>query len=90
MMELSKFVAEMQREAAALPTGQLRVEIQVSLDILEDVMDHFRRISPEASEEDMISAMENMMCTALVTVLYVRELSRRPTRRFASVRLSFN
>jgi predicted nucleic acid-binding protein len=91
MIELGQLMTEIQRDAAELPTGQLRKEIQVSLDVLAETIDTFHRIRPSAvSDEEMTTAIENMMCAALVVSLNVRELTTRPISRYARVYLSRN
>lgn len=91
MIWLGQFMKETQRDAAELPTGQLRAEIQVGVDVLTEAIDHFRRICPgAASEEEMAAATENMMGAALVVSLYVQELTRRPPERYLRVYLSRN
>jgi hypothetical protein len=91
MNQLSQLLGEIQREAAALPTGQLRTEIQVHLDVLTALIDNFRGIRPGAvSPEEMDSARGDVFAAALITALYVRELTTRPAPRFARVRLSAN
>ncbi len=91
MNQLSHLLAEIQRDAADLPTGKLRTEIEVSLDVLTAFIDQFQNIWPGAvSLEEMIGATGDVITAALVTALYVRELTTRPADRFARVRLSFN
>jgi hypothetical protein len=91
MTQLSQLLAEIERDAADLPTGQLRAEIQVSLDVLTAFIDTFQNARPGAgSLEEMISATGDVVTAALVTALYVRELTTRPAPRFARVRLSFS
>lgn len=91
MNYLCQLLGLIQQDAAALSTGELRTEIQVSLDSLTVFIDHFQDMRPESvSLEEMISATGDVMTAALVTALYVRELSTRPASRFARVRLSFN
>lgn len=91
MIELGQLMKEIQRDAAELPTGQLRAEIQVSLDVLAETIDTFHRTRPGAvREEEMTNAIENMMSAALVVSLYVRELTTRPISRYARVYLSRN
>ena len=91
MIEVGQLMTEIQRDAAELPTGQLRSEIQVSLDVLAETIGQFHRIRPGAvSNQEMTAATENMMGAALVVSLYVRELTTRPISRYARVRLSRN
>jgi hypothetical protein len=92
MNQLGQLLAEIQRDAADLPTGKLKTEIQVSVDVLAAFIDSFQNIRPGAvTLEDMISATGDVITAALVTALYVRELTTRPAdRNFARVRLSFN
>jgi hypothetical protein len=91
MEKFGRFMDEMRQEAAALPTRQLRAEIQVSLDVLEESMGRFQKIQSGTScREEMTAAIDVMLCAALVTSLYVRELTTRPPERFLRVRLSHN
>lgn len=80
-----------QEDAAALPGGQLKKEIQISLDILSEHLDGVQKLRPDAAIEVKISATDNLLVAALVIALYVRELTTRPVEpHFARVRLSFN
>jgi hypothetical protein len=91
MNPLGELLGEIEREAAALPTGKLRTEIQVHLGVLAVLIDTLQDLRPEAAGlEEMDSAKGDVLATALVTALYVRELTTRPGPRFARVRLSFN
>ncbi len=91
MNPLGQFMEEFQQEAAGMATGQLRSEIQVSLDVLAETISHFQGILPGAvSQEEMTSAVDDMMGAALVVSLYLRELITRPPDRFLRVRLSCN
>ncbi len=91
MNQLSHLLAEIQRDAADLPTGKLRTEIEVSLTVLTSFIDQFQSMRPGAvSLEEMIGVTGDVITAALVTALYVRELTTRPADRFARVRLSFN
>ena len=91
MTQLGQLLGLIQQDAADLPTGELRNEIQVSLDVLTMFIDHFQNIQPGAgSLEEMISATGDVVTAALVTALYVRELTKRPAPAFARIRLSSN
>jgi hypothetical protein len=91
MNQLGQLLAEIQRDAAMLPVGKLRTEIQVSLDVLAAFLSAFQDMRPDAvSLDEMIDAEADVVTAALITALFVRELSTRPAPRFARVRLSFN
>lgn len=91
MNQLCYLLREIQRDAEDLPTGQLRNEIHVSLDVLSAFIDSFQTMRPEAASlEELISATGDVVTAALITALYVRELTKRPAPRFARVRLSSN
>jgi hypothetical protein len=89
--QLLELLAMIQEDAASLPGGQLKTEIQVCLDILSEYLADVQKLRPDAATEEKISATDNLLVAALVTALYVRELTTRPVERhFARVRLSFN
>ena len=91
MNQLHQLLAMIQEDAAALPRGQLKKEIQISLDILSEHVLKIQNLRPDAALEDKISATDDLLVAALVIALYVRELTTRPVEReFARVRLSFN
>jgi hypothetical protein len=90
MTNLGQIIREMQRDAAALSTDQLRTEIQISLDVLDAVIAHFYSIRPSAGNlPELISATTDVMIAVLTTALYVRELTTRPARRTVA-RVSFS
>jgi hypothetical protein len=92
MTNLGQIIREIQRDAAALPTGALRTEIQISLDVLDVVIAHFYSIRPGAGNlPELIGATSDVMIAVLTTALYVRELTTRPApRAVARVRFSRN
>jgi hypothetical protein len=91
MIYLGQVVREIRRDAAALPTGELRTEIQTSLDVLDTVIGHLQSIRPGAGNlEQTIDAAGDVMAAALTIALYVRELTTRPPRRYVPVRISPN
>ena len=91
MKQLRELLAMIQEDAAALPGGQLKREIQINLEILAEYVADVQKMQPGAATEDKISATDNLLVAALVTALYVRELTTRPMEReFARVRISFN
>jgi hypothetical protein len=88
---LGQVIREIQREAATLPTGALRTEIEVSLDVLDVVVNHLHSFRPGAGTvEELISATSDVMDAVLTIALYVRELTTRPAPRFAPVRISLS
>jgi hypothetical protein len=92
MTNLGQIIRDIQRDAAALPTDQLRTEIEISLHVQDAVIDHFRSIRPGAGNlEELIGATSDVIIAVLTTALYVRELTTRPARRtVAQVRFSRN
>jgi hypothetical protein len=90
--QLSRLLGQIQRDAAALPTGELKAQLQVHVELLSEYADSVLNMTPDAeSNEEMISATDHLFLSALFTALYVRELTTRPVERhFARVRLSFN
>jgi hypothetical protein len=90
MTNLGQIIRDIQRDAAALPTGELRTEVQISLEVMDAVIAHFSSIRPGAgSLTELISATSDVIIAVLTTALYVRELSTRPATR-AVIRVSFS
>jgi hypothetical protein len=90
MTDLGQIIREIRHDAAALPTGELRTEIQVSLDVLDAVIACFYSIRPGAGNlQELISTTSDAMIVALTTALYVRELATRPAERVVA-RVSFS
>ena len=76
---LGQIIREIQREAAALPTGKLRDEIEINLDVQDAAIDQYFAIRPgHGTAEDLIVASSAVMVSVLTTALYVRELATRP------------
>lgn len=91
MNQLRQLLAMIVEDAAGLPRSALKAEIQVNVDFLSRYLTEVENLRPDAVTEDKISATDNLLVAALVTALYVRELTTRPAERhFARVRLSFN
>ena len=91
MKQLSQVISDIQREAADLPTGNVRAHIQASLEILTEFIGQLQSIRPAAgSSEEMTDAANDVLYTALYMALYVQELITRPAPRYARVRLSIN
>ncbi len=91
MRYLGQVVRHIRRDAAALPTGELRTEIEISLDVLDVVIGHLLSIRPGAGDlEATEDACADVLAAALTIALYVRELTTRPARRFMPVRISPN
>ena len=79
-MQLKEAIKEIQRSAAAWPTDELRTEIAVRLDVLTEVIGDLAD-SPNpgsASLDDKGCPSCAVRVAALVTALYVRELTLRP------------
>jgi hypothetical protein len=77
--DLGQIIRETQREAAALPTGKLRTEIEINLKVQDAAIRQYNGIRPGAGNlEDMIVATGTVIVSALTTALYVAELATRP------------
>jgi hypothetical protein len=89
MMQLLRMI---QKDAAALSTGELRAEIQVHVEVFSKYIEEFQNLSGAVSVDELISATDSLLVGALATAVFVRELTTRPAeeRRFARVRISFN
>ena len=87
-------IAEIQREVAGLCTGELRAAIGSSVDLLEAAIEHSAIVcgnAPDgAADEQVVAARDVVIVYALLTALYVRELTLRPAPRFTRVGLSIN
>ena len=91
MNYLGQTIGETQRHAASLCTDLLRTAIEGSLDELDAAIDHLYGIAPGAENADEVfSAAGDVIAAALLTALYVRELTIRPAPRFTRVSLSAN
>ncbi len=76
---LGQIIRVIQHDAAALPTGELRDEIEISLDVLDATISQFHRVRPGIGHVDeRISATGDVMIATLTVALYVRELTTRP------------
>jgi hypothetical protein len=83
---LGQIIRVIERDAAALPTGELRDEIEVSLDVLDATISQFYSIRPGVRHVDeRISATGDVMIATLTVALYVRELAARPADVTATV-----
>ena len=79
MSSLGQIITVIQRDAAALPTGELRDEIEVSLGVLDATISQFHRVRPGIrGVDERITATGDVMIAALTVALYVRELATRP------------
>jgi len=79
MSDLGQIIKETQREAAALPTGKLRTEIEINLKVQDAAIRQYTSIRPGAGDiEDMIVATGTVIVSVLTTALYVAELATRP------------
>jgi hypothetical protein len=90
MTEMSQILADVQQDAAAMPSSRLRTEIQESLGVLTVALDYLQALRPgTASAEELTSATGDVIFAALLIALYVREWTTRPVDR-TWVRLSMN
>ena len=79
MADLSQLTREMRRDAAALPTGELRTEIEIGIHVLDVLLDYFESLRPCAGNlPEAVRAAGDVIETALRAALYVSELARRP------------
>ena len=79
MPTLGQLIREIQREAESLPTGTLRDEIEINLEVQDAAIRQYFSLRPgRGSVEDLIIANSAVMVSALTTALYVRELTARP------------
>jgi hypothetical protein len=76
---LGQIIRAIQHDAAALPTGELRDEIEVSLGVLDATISQLHRARPGIrGVDERITATGDVMIAALTVALYVRELTTRP------------
>jgi hypothetical protein len=76
---LGLIIREIQRDAAARPTDQLRTDIEISLEVLDAAIGQFYSVPPGIRHMDeWITATSEVMVAVLTTALYVRELATRP------------
>lgn len=76
---LGQIIRVIQRDAAALPTTELRDEIEISIGVLDATISQFYRARPGIrGVDERISATGNVMIATLTVALYVRELTTRP------------
>ena len=88
---LGQIIRAIQCDAAALPTGELRDEIEISLEVLDATISQFYRARPGIRGVDArITATGNVMVATLTVALYVRELATRPADVTAAVTSSLN
>ena len=86
MTNLGQIIREIQRDAAALSTAELRTEIEISLDVLDAVIGHLQPSGPvPGTWSDDQRDRRRDGSAALTIALYVRELTTRPAPRFAPV-----
>jgi hypothetical protein len=93
MTALGQIIRETQREAAALPTGKLRREIENNLEVQDAAICKFyATVRPGAGLEELVVATSTVLVSMLTTALYVRELTTRPqlstALRMERIRLS--
>src|SRR5256885_8084602 len=87
---LGQIIRVIRHDAAALPTSELRDEIEVSLGVLDATISQFHRVRPGIrGVDERITATGDVMIAALTVALYVRELATRPADVTAVV-TSFN
>ena len=88
---LGQIIRAIQHDAAALPTSELRDEIEISLGVLDATISQFYRARPGIwGVDERITATGNVMVATLTVALYVRELTTRPADVTAAVTSSLN
>jgi hypothetical protein len=76
---LGQVIREIQREAAALTTDELRREIEINLEVQDAAIIQFYRVLRGGqAAEDFIVANSAIIVSVLTIALYVRELATRP------------
>ena len=90
MTNLDRVITVIQREAADIPTQDLRSDIQVGLDVLDAAISDLHALRPEADVIARISATADFMETVITIALYVRELCKRPADEPAPVVTTLN
>ena len=91
MSSLGQIIRAIQHDAAALPTSELRDEIEISLEVLDATISQFHRARPGIrGVDERITATGNVMVATLTVALYVRELTTRPADVTAAVTSSLN
>ena len=91
MNYLGQSITETQQHAQSLSTNLLREEIHQCLHSLDAAIDRLYGITPGAGNaEEVFNAAGDVIGIALMTALYLRELTIRPAPPFTRVRLSIN
>ena len=91
MSSLGQIIRAIQQDAAALPTSELRDEIEISLEVLDATISQFYCARPGIwCVDERITATGNVMVATLTVALYVRELTTRPADVTAAVTSSLN
>ena len=91
MSSLGQIIRAIQHDAAALTTGELRDEIEISLGVLDATISQFHRARPGIrGVDERITATGNVMIATLTVALYVKELTTRPADVTAAVTSSLN
>ncbi len=91
MSSLGQIIRAIQCDAAALPTGELRDEIEVSLEVLDAAISQLHRVRPGIrGVDERITATGDVMIATLTVALYVRELATRPADVTPAVTSSLN
>ena len=90
MTNLDRVITVIQREAADIPTPDLRSDIQVGLDVLDAAISDLHGLRPGADVIARISATADFMETAITIALYVRELCKRPADEPVPVVITLN
>ena len=91
MNYLGQTISDTQRHAESLGTDLLREEIHQCLHSLDAAIGRLYGIAPGAANAELVfHAGGDVIGIALMTALYLRELTLRPAPRFTDIRLSSN
>ena len=90
MTNLDRVITVIQREAADIPTPDLRSDIEVGLDVLDAAIGDLHALRPGADVIERISATVDFMETVITIALYVRELAKRPADEPTPVVMTLN
>jgi len=91
MNHLGKLISDTRCQAACLSTDLLRTEISHSIRDLDGAISRLYQVSPGArNATEVFDAAGDVIATALITALYVTELTTRPAPHVIRLDLSPN
>ena len=82
-------IAEIQQDAAAWPTGELRFAIHRALGLMDTALESMRYLCQNTSadgsaKQQVEQAQAAVLMHTMLVALYVRELTKRPAPDFIS------